>query len=329
MESRKWSSLSSDSLSPSRNGFPPSVEAQDLEGVALLRQIFPEESIENLRRLHEQRILNAAIRKDGERRRNSKDDLDYGHVHESNQNNVNSCGELQEKKQEEILPGDFLRLPSDVAVRRYNSKLGKWQYQLVVDLERRLRVQYKRHFRGSWSEENFYTRVMDRHPRFGLGITLTQRSATILIYSLSSNGEIGNPSIGVGDVLLGVNGYSLFEIAMKQNTVLRQTVAFLKSCPSPVVLHLQKAPGKKTENRSPYRFAASSGASLLDTTLNESVQSEGSFDSDQKLLQPFIHPLAKVLASRELIKNAVGKSSRIENHLHWTGPKSNLECNYR
>lgn len=245
---------SSPTFSESANTLNTNARRDDLESLSLLHQIFPDESIDDLRRLHQERLLHASAQK-------SKKERDHN---------------LKAPPFE--LEDDFLRLPIQIAVRRYHEGSGKWEYQYVEDLQQRLWMRQPNTVPrgGGWVSA---THVLPRHAELGLGITLAEGAGgrEVRIYAVNVKGA----DIKAGDVLVGVNGYALAEIAAHpQQSLLRQTVAFLKTCPSPVVFHLLKAP------------PPNSTVSLLDTTLDESMHVQ-QLEAQQ---EPFIHPFAKVLS---------------------------------
>lgn len=331
---------STDTLSPELNS---NVEPVDLEGLALLRQIFPEESTEELCKLHEQRIL----LKSAEKKRRAMDEMipkslpssNIGRkiwrelqelMGEQNESQQQAGSEFQNCEQglnwrAENLPEDFLRLPAEVAVRRKNDHTGKWEYQLVVDLERRAFAQHRRYYTTGepLSNDLFFTKVIPRDSDNGLGITLVEDHGRVRIHAVSdlhtssdSDGSTSNRhkssdlSIMTGDCVVGVNGYAIFEISFKHHSILRQTVAMIRSSPSPVVLHLQRlqrVPHQKAFSPMPTRPPPESTPALLDTTIDESFRLSSPFDEANHLRLPALHPFAQALASRGLLRNTAGK----------------------
>ena len=274
------------------NGLNQNSEEKDLEGVALLRHIFPDESIEDLRKLHDERIHHSASK-----RRDAK----YSSFSEHSISPTHEKTLINRHGNRVNLPGDFLRLPLNKAVRRYNNKLHKWEYQLVEHLHKRAFSQHRRNTRCTVSEENFYTRVLERHAETGLGITLTESMGFVRVFGQSSNCHETETKINPGDIVVGINGCTLLEIILNKQSMLRETVRLLKSSPSPVCVHLQKvSTGVDMKKILP----APSTISLLDTTFDESFQSEQSFELSKAYLEPSVHPLTLALISRGLVKNS-------------------------
>jgi hypothetical protein len=99
--------------------------ANEIEGVALLRHIFPEESTEKLKLLH---------------RRYSGGKTDYNlpipYRDDEQTPPPRRPSQVTMKKRlysgkVHTLPYDFLRLSPDVAVRRFDESSGRWRYELV------------------------------------------------------------------------------------------------------------------------------------------------------------------------------------------------------
>jgi len=232
----------------------------------------------------------------------------------------NNDGKKEKKLHDSILSDDFLRLPTTIAVRRYNQKRGMWEYQLLKDLQKRVIQQFQRC--GEVADESCVCTVaVERHQDFGIGVTLTECAGWVRVYSLSSRGESFNllpksmmsregrmctrtstaRKIEIGDIVLGVNGYTVFELASKKFPFLRQVVAFMKSCQSPVVLHLHRPAGSPTSSvGNTTSSVGNTTTSLRDATLHESFQSESPLDFVNKL-EPFPHPLTKTLVSRGIL----------------------------
>jgi Vacuolar sorting protein 9 (VPS9) domain len=163
------------------------------------------------------------------------------------------------------LPDDFLRLPSDIAVRRYlgdisdsSSSQFKYKYQLVKDLNRRVLFLLSQNCGGDGYNDNchhqqLYTLVLPRHEDdFTLGMSVVVSHGLVRVCSVSDRIRIirSMESLVVqkGDILRGVNGWIVPEIAPSQLHRLTSIVKFLRTCPSPVVLHLEKRPLHDTTN---------------------------------------------------------------------------------
>lgn len=280
-------------------GLNPASEEMDLEGVSLLRRIFPDESIENLRKLHDERLSRAAASKRG-----NKESPNHGQ-HSSLSSEL-LCASSHGKIRGNLvhLPSDFLRLPLEKAVRRYNPRLHKWEYQLVENWHERALSKHQQTARCVVSADNFYTRVLERHPEDGLGITLTESMGFVRVFGQKSNSNDSEAIVNPGDIVVGINGLTLSEIILNGKNLLRETVEHLRCSPSPVCIHLQKMATKPYKNS----LTSSSKISLLDTTLDESSESERSFDLNRSYAERSVHPLALSLTSRGLVKSLVDQS---------------------
>jgi Vacuolar sorting protein 9 (VPS9) domain len=218
---------SSDSIS--LNGFDGDADADgggidptELEGVALLRQIFPDESTEELRQLHRRRVslggtpsssastpahpISSSPSSDPvvpRHEQNGNIDGDSSALRRrilqkfGSQIALNSPVHQSQGMSRYILPHDFLRLPPTVAVRRYedpncnNGSQGKWRYQLVRDLAERAIQQHEILCEPSNEEGQndnhhctYYTRAVFRDAHVGLGIALCERDGAVLVHSV-------------------------------------------------------------------------------------------------------------------------------------------------
>jgi hypothetical protein len=307
--------------------------ADDMQGIALLRQIFPEESIDALRRLHRGRLKKPPSDETGHREEDERKQPIYlpGRIDSdqppSPKQPINLLGRIESDQQQNrsprykkecILPYDFLRLPPEKAVRRYDETSGRWQYQMVDELERRALHQFER----SGSRENggdeheheheqqYYTKVIFRDLKVGLGLTLYEERGFVAVHSLTSvdgrqwlaspgtKDEANGPSLraGVepGDYLIGLNGTALLQSVSPDESLLKHAVSAIRLSPDPIVLHLQRrsrvgagpysTPGRVASTPPPFAsppFASlrfnemTMTPSLLDTSdiINESSQS--------------------------------------------------------
>ena len=228
ISSSSSSSSSSQSLSLNPNS---SIDNLDLPGIALLKEIFPQESTETLRELHYQHILlnktpssvsspvsssvsptiDAAAAKD-------ENDIDTDHAcQEQLQLSRQQISEIRQQYIPTIdLPDDFLRLPKSVAIlrqQRQSSNKNKdghnlpdhRTYEFIHELETRALEEY--HLAASHDNEGinisnsinsrkedcsdasqaqgslcqgqnnnveYYTYVVDKDDRWGLGMTLQE-----------------------------------------------------------------------------------------------------------------------------------------------------------
>lgn len=315
---------SSDTISPELNRLDSSADRLDLEGLALLRQIFPEESTEELYKLHQQQLLLRSIERcqtnvENDRGKTSPSSNLGKRIWKEFKYLKQQCATNEESNNEaplywqEKLPGDFLRLPADLAVRRQNAISGKWEYQLIEDLQRRTIEQYRRYTGDKSADDNFYTKVLWREPKDGLGITLVDEYSRVRIHAASQrhrrdSSNLEEDFIMLGDIVIGVNGYALFEISSRHHSVLRQTVAMIKSSPSPIVLHLQRASRQSDKSlQAPAKLSLDSTPALLDTTVHEVVQLSTSSGEPTHSLHPPLHSFAQTLSSRGLLKRPTGK----------------------
>jgi Vacuolar sorting protein 9 (VPS9) domain len=123
------------------------------------------------------------------------------------------------------LPEDFLRLPLDLCVLR------KQGYLLVKDL-----VLVPGSTSTSSTSTRTYTVVLPRNPT--LGMSVAESHGHVRVCSVED--RIRCSQIQKGDMLLSVNGVPVAEMAPHSVYRLTTLVKFLRTCPSPVVLHLQK-----------------------------------------------------------------------------------------
>jgi hypothetical protein len=191
----------SDAPDWSLNRLSSHEEFQEVEGIALLRQIFPDETTEELRQLHQMHIQQGTTSTTTTNLQQGTSAFTTATSASNNQqqqpfnSNSNSnfvydyAQQLQPKsplgrrvwnqslkqKQEQTaprqpssspspspsppvqneLPPDFLRLPTSVAVRRYNEVEECWRYELVDGLqERALEQHYNYHTFGITSNDN-------------------------------------------------------------------------------------------------------------------------------------------------------------------------------
>jgi len=298
---------------PDRVVLSPNPDEKDAEGLALLKRIFPEDSIENLRKTHAVNLQRLY-----EKRRRDNEQLEQL----SYKSHLCSAGVTKDKKisHQVQLPNDFLRLPTHTAVQRFHSQSQIFEYHLVDHFHRRVLLRHQQNNSGIKPPRNFYTRVLAKHPETGIGITLTESMGMVRVYGVAGlvDRKLDGPAIEIGDIVVGINGITLMEIVSyqkSQQSLIRQIVAILKKSPSPVVLHLQKA------NRLSL-LPTTSTASLLDETLDESFLSEPSFELNRPpCLSTALHPLSLVLESRGLVKTLTEQAD-ISKTLHQFAERS-------
>lgn len=303
-----------DSTSPQRALHEISIMSdREVESVALLREIFPDESEQELKNLHRNRLLHSAAKKLpfssklGQRIWNLVQE-EYNHV----------------EPPEVTLPDDFLRLPS----RRddgTDQTADQWQKQLLQQFEQRVLRQHREYQETMGGEvaypldEEFcYTRAVSRDVAVGLGMTLCEESGCIWVHSIHGrNGvrwfrappdtESGGPAIreGIhpGDWVLGIQGEALLPMT-NHKQFLRHAVSSVQAADNPVVLHLQRVPFNGMHP------LAGTGPSLLDTTMepvdisySEESVSIATPNSRSSGTATRTHPFIEAMASKGLIQN--------------------------
>jgi len=292
----------------------PVASADDNEGIALLRQIFPEETTDELRRLHRQRVQRGTLQGNVEK-------SPYGSTPFSSPGPSSRLlfttptpppvQPLSHYKYytANLLPDDFLRLPADLAVRRYDPLEDRFRYELVADLDRKIKEKLTHHpHRGTadtW--HTIQTKVVFRDEKVGLGLTLIEHRSQIRVYAcLDFDGKewhrtppaalVYGPAINAGitpgDVIWGLNGTLFAETQRLNCTLLRHAVETIRTAPDPVVIHYAKhvpssqhhpsaansqhmmTPQSTDAHRSnqhppPYHVNTTHTPALLDTTLHD------------------------------------------------------------
>ncbi|CAB9523472.1 Vacuolar sorting protein 9 (VPS9) domain [Seminavis robusta] len=143
----------------------------------------------------------------------------------------------------------------------------------------------------SWDPNHqnpFYTIVLVRHPHHGLGLSLMESRGWVRVVEVSDKIADVASKGNVGDILIGVNGLTISEISPQKVQQLRQVVNFLRSCPSPVVLHLQQGHPDNT-------------ALVTKRGSNEPKQSS---PVKQRQMRAQMHPLEKAIASRGFLRSS-------------------------
>ena len=322
LEERNKNSSSQDSTdndSACLNELDRTADKAEVESIALLRQIFSDEefSTEELKRLHQERIS---------RRRKSRS-YNNSHIHRN--------GSLPHGSQV-LLPNDFLRLPPNLAVRRYDEETDRWRYELVAQLEKQALKQFERHYSFQGREYLYFTKVVFRDSKVGLGLTLFEEHALVRVHSLISrdgrqwldskqgnddaSGPAARAGIQPGDLLIGINGTALMESASPEDSLLGHAVSTIRLSPDPIVLHLQRMPNDPAAHTPPqvvslYYHTTPSllDDTLLDSTIDESPSVEISFQSelsshstpmlDKTAEGTNIHNFVTCLTSRGLINS--------------------------
>jgi hypothetical protein len=182
-------------------------QSQEVEGIALLRQIFPDETTEELRRLHQMHIQQGTTTttstSNNQQRSSSRLEYDMASQPKSPlgrrlwKQSLNQQQQQQQQQQQPSSsspsssspvnnepPADFLRLPTSVAVRRYHEAEECWRYELLDDLQQRALEQHTHYVATTNNNNNndpvsdsdsyVYTATIVRHADVGLGMTLYQ-----------------------------------------------------------------------------------------------------------------------------------------------------------
>ena len=315
------------------------LASKDAEGVALLRQIFPELPDHELQKLHKNHVNKSAKKPERMAQDGPSSRLGKRIWKQSTWFQDHPQRGIQQERQTwrpTELADDFLRLPQEIAIRRHNPRENKWNYLVLDSLEHQvmeLHVSYQK-LKGTAVDypvdELKYTRVIFRDPQKGLGMTLCEEGGRIWVHSLISRDgsrwfvpppehETGGPAMEAGimpgDWLLGINGHALIPLSSSpgDHTLLRDAVSAIHYSPDPVILHVRRVPPHRLHplvERS--RMAPTirmSGTALLD----ESVETEDMSTSSEMPSTPTwfnnsdnsirIHPFVKVLASKNLIQS--------------------------
>ena len=327
------SEVSSSTNSPLLNSMTEG-DSSDVEGISLLRQIFPDESTEELRRLHRQHIQSPPPSNNNEffSRANKSHPR-------SNKTPASPLGQrIWDQKHPwtpKEPPDDFLRLPSSIAVRRYDERDKKMHYRLIKELEHKAWRQDLNYISSIEKTELFgdyryYTVVIEPDSEFGLGLTLIEEEGMIKVLGLTTNREgtqVIGPSyeagIKPGDIILGLDGEAFAKIL--NSPLLQNAVRRIHECESPIVIHLISPESSSPKGSCPKSLKTPPAyknieikrtTSLLDSTVTGvdglAITSNGSSSS---ILTPPpsqgkkpIHPFAKVLRAKGLIRNQEGKS---------------------
>lgn len=315
----------------------------DIQSIALLKQIFPEDTTEELRAMHRERVTSGME----QQYKNSLETRTTSILGERIRQLMRKQGSSP-LPDEAVLPADFLRLPTDVAVRRQRDD-GKWEYKLIAQMEART----LKHFRcfvnkpdqQQQQQQQLFSKVLHHDSIVGLGMNLKEeRGNVVRIHSLKTGrDESGQERIGPaadaglvpGDVLVGINGQAFLETLpiattnQQQKTVgprllplLSHVAELLRQSPIPVVVHVLRSVTTNGQQQLLEPPTVISTQSLLDATnltaetsfLEETVPSmEVCFESPTLFPStPFqrnvdrnsaAHPLVSVLLSHNLVKS--------------------------
>ena len=313
--------------------------AKDAEGIALLRQIFPELPDLELRKLHNNHVKKSSKKPertvhDGPSSRLGKRIWKQSMWFQDHpQHGIQQ--EAQTWRPTE-LPDNFLRLPQEIAIRRHNPRENKWNYLVIESLEHQVLELHVSHQKLMDTAVDYpvdelkYSRVIYRDPQKGLGMTLCEEGGRIWVHSLISRDgsrwfvpppehETGGPAMEAGimpgDWLLGINGHALLPLPSSagDHNLLRDAVSAIHYSPDPVILHVRRVPPHRlhplVERNGIAPTISMSGTALLD----ESVETNDVSSSSEMSTTPSwpnivdnsirIHPFVKVLASKNLIQS--------------------------
>jgi hypothetical protein len=256
----------------------PVLSADDHESLALLKQIFPTSTTDELRRLHQQRLLRsstAALRRHGR----GGDDND------------------------EVLAAPFTSLRSSVDVRQLSPSDGFVDERVAaMDRQMRSRMDYE-------PPHALRTVVLHRPPgRSSLGLTLTAdpppHQHVIRVYARSAAASESGPA--PGDIVVGCQGRAWSDDDAPAGTSrLRHAVERLRQAATPVVLHY--LPQQAYES-SPFSSTTtpSSTPALLDVTIRDESMDESVLSEEVFFVSPTYHSTPPaIVANPAVLSHAV------------------------
>jgi hypothetical protein len=256
-------SSSSSSSSSFLNPNDSEVDA-DVEGISLLREIFPDENIDALRAIHATRLSKC---------------------HEDSTSNNSRGNYLDDESSTSSSP---LALETNNQLAEMEERVLQ-EHHLSMSIAERI------------SEEVYYfTAAVHRDPHGGgLGMTLEELpNGNVQVCNLKSSPK--NPSANAGihchDALIGFNGIAFatsFPLNSEHNsnkTRMKQIVQAIQQSPNPIVLHVQRAINAHSR-------------SLLDA-FNQEDMNYVTGQQQQEINHNTVHPFAKVLQKRKLIQSS-------------------------
>lgn len=311
-----------------------SLASKDAEGIALLRQIFPDLPEQELWNLHKNHVQKSSKKPYTSEQNGPSSRLGqriWKQAKWLQEQSVGECEALYWRPTE--LADDFLRLPLDVAIRRHNPRENKWHYIFILPLEKQVLEQHVSRQKSIGAaidypvDELNYTRVIFRDPQKGLGMTLCEERGRIWVHSLidrdgsrwfvsppehENEGPAMKAGIVPGDWLLGINGQALLPLpsSSEDNKLLKDAVSIIQYSPDPVILHFLRVPPHRlhplVERNRQAPSISLNGPSLLDLSLETvsgtSISSSRSMSNHVN--NPVnIHPFVAILASKNLIQS--------------------------
>ncbi|GAX20070.1 hypothetical protein FisN_1Lh448 [Fistulifera solaris] len=243
----------------------------DVQGIALLKQIFPEETVDDLKEMHCD-IL--------QRTRRTKE------LHFSS---------LYGKAEDEHAGAQSLSAP-----HLYSELIERFEEQVFTCSANSPMV----------TNGDLFSAVLVRDPLIGLGMNLLAENRSIYVHSLNcrpiginvedAEGPASKAGIKPGDIIVGVNGQSFFSHGTESNNVLQRLASTLLLSSDPVVLHClrQKIKTKQYDTQHDGAPTSMITQSILDTSdfLEELPSFEISFRSER----PFYSTPLNCLSERNL-----------------------------
>lgn len=256
--------------------------------VALLSEIFPGSSADELTELHKNRCRIA-----------SPPRLSRKHVD---------------------LANDFLRLPPDVAVRR-QARDGSDRYEILHEMEQRVILQHAE--RGQLKVNGaYFTKVLPRDEKGGLGMTVVEDCGLVRVHWLEGlrigdgpvvkRGQALRNGVQCGDILIGIDGIAFVESRVAGEQLVKHAVGRLRSAPDPVVVHLQRprrpptaAPSTTSQDMNDNNDIASVASNFQDISMDSEIAAVYSSaihpEKHQITASNTAHPFATLLREKNII----------------------------
>jgi hypothetical protein len=251
-------SSSSESDSPILNSLSSEEQFQEMEGISLLKQIFPDESPSALKQLHLDHIRAQSKHSSQQLqpplslqpksrlgRRIWKQVIKLQKQEQQQQQQQSASRQNYPLHWQPVeLPETFLRLPISVAVYRYQPD-GGCGYELVKDLERRALQQEGDVTTTASTNSSYFTEVLVRDAHLGLGMTLCYDDSKgerlrVQIQPRQEEGPCYKAGIRPGDTLIGLNGESFRFVKFPNMSLLQYAATAIQHSPNPIVLHLKR-----------------------------------------------------------------------------------------